>query len=100
MMIRLNDKIIAYFDINNIDHIPNIDYMVEINKEKIDEITLWNTNKLGAIPTDEQLNSAYSTYQANIAAAEQAKADLKASAHGKLASLGLTEDEIKAITRG
>jgi hypothetical protein len=48
-------------------------------------------------PTEEQVNVELINLQAKEAQAEQAAKDAKASALAKLAALGLTEDEIKAL---
>ena len=91
-MIYLNDKVVAYLNENKIAF-NNGDFAIYII-DGVETITSWNTSKLGAQPTQEQLDSAYATQQANIAATEQAKIDLKASAHAKLAAIGLTPEEI------
>jgi len=48
-------------------------------------------------PTQEELDALWESTQATVAAKEQAKVDAKASALAKLAALGLTQDEIKAL---
>jgi hypothetical protein len=48
-------------------------------------------------PTKATLDNLWETVQAEILAEKAAKVDLKASAIAKLAALGLTEDEAKAI---
>ena len=92
----LNDQIAAYLEVNNI--VYNFgDYVTGYPEGEPDQILHWDS-KLGTQPTQAQLDSAYTTHQANIAAAEQAAAATKASALAKLTALGLTADEIKAIT--
>jgi hypothetical protein len=49
------------------------------------------------MPTQEELDSLWDTTVAMIAAEKQAVEDKKASALAKLAAIGLTEDEAKAI---
>ena len=48
-------------------------------------------------PTQAELDALWESTQATIAAKEQAAKDVKASALAKLAALGLTQDEIKAL---
>jgi len=48
-------------------------------------------------PSKNTLDDLWETVQAELAAEKQAKLDAKASALAKLAALGLTEDEVKAI---
>jgi hypothetical protein len=48
-------------------------------------------------PSKNTLDDLWPTVQAELAAEKQAKIDTKASALAKLAALGLTEDEVKAI---
>jgi hypothetical protein len=48
-------------------------------------------------PTKAELDALWESTQATIAAKEQAAKDVKASALAKLAALGLTEDEVKAL---
>jgi hypothetical protein len=48
-------------------------------------------------PTQVELDALWESTQATVAAKEQAKVDAKASALAKLAALGLTQDEIKAL---
>jgi hypothetical protein len=48
-------------------------------------------------PTQEELDALWESTQAALAAKEQAAKDAKASALAKLAALGLTADEVKAI---
>jgi hypothetical protein len=48
-------------------------------------------------PTQAELDALWESTQATIAAKEQAAKDVKASALAKLAALGLTQDEVKAL---
>jgi len=92
----LNDQIVAYLKVNNI--VYNFgDYVTGYPEGEPDQILHWDA-KLGTQPTQAQLDSAYTTYQANLTAQAQAKEAVKASALAKLTALGLTADEITAIT--
>jgi hypothetical protein len=46
-------------------------------------------------PTEEELESQWEEVQSEVAAAEQAKIDAKASAISKLQALGLTVEEVE-----
>jgi hypothetical protein len=48
-------------------------------------------------PTQAELDALWESTQVILAAREQAAKDVKASALAKLAALGLTEDEVKAL---
>jgi hypothetical protein len=48
-------------------------------------------------PTQAELDALWESTQATLAAQEQAAKDVKASALAKLAALGLTQDEVKAL---
>jgi hypothetical protein len=48
-------------------------------------------------PTQVELDALWESTQAQIAAQKQAAIDTKASALAKLAALGLTQDEVKAL---
>jgi hypothetical protein len=48
-------------------------------------------------PTKAELDALWESTQAQVAAKEQAAKDVKASALAKLAALGLTQDEVKAL---
>jgi hypothetical protein len=48
-------------------------------------------------PTQAELDALWESTQATVAAKEQAAIDAKASALAKLAALGLTQDEVKAL---
>jgi len=91
----LNNQIIAYLTTNNIAYSVG-DYQTGQPEGQADQILHWDA-KLGTQPTQAQLDSAYSTYQAQLTAQAQAKEAVKASALAKLTALGLTADEIKAI---
>jgi len=91
----LNNQIIAYLTINNIAFTSE-DYQTGQPEGQADQILHWDA-KLGAQPTQAQLDSAYTTYQAQLTAQAQAKEAVKTSALAKLTALGLTADEIKAI---
>jgi hypothetical protein len=92
----LNNKIIVYFKVNNINF-SNIDYQTGHLEGQEDQVLIWNTEKLGIQPTQEQLDSTYETYQTNLALAEQEKINIKASAHAKLVALGLSANEIASL---
>ena len=48
-------------------------------------------------PAQAELDALWESTQAQVAAKEQAAKDTKASALAKLAALGLTPDEVKAL---
>jgi hypothetical protein len=48
-------------------------------------------------PTQAELDALWESTKAAVAAKEQAAKDVKASALAKLAALGLTQDEVKAL---
>jgi len=48
-------------------------------------------------PTQAELDALWESTQATVAAQKQAAKDVKASALAKLAALGLTQDEVKAL---
>jgi hypothetical protein len=95
-MASLNDTIVAYLAINNIAMSAG-DYQTGQPEGEADQVLHWDTTKLGAQPSADQLNSAYTTHQAQLTAQAQAKEAVKTSALAKLTALGLTADEIKAI---
>jgi hypothetical protein len=95
-MASLNDTIIAYLTINNIAFNAG-DYQTGQPEGEADQVLHWDASKLGAQPTTDQLNAAYSTHQANLESARQAKETAKASALSKLEALGLTPDDLKSI---
>lgn len=95
-MASLNDTINAYLTINNIAF-GGSDYQTGQPEGQADQVLTWNTETLGTQPTQEQLDSAYATHQANLTKAEVDKANAKASAHAKLSALGLSAEEISAL---
>jgi hypothetical protein len=48
-------------------------------------------------PTQAELDALWESTQATVAAQEKTAKDVKASALAKLAALGLTQDEVKAL---
>jgi len=58
----LNDQIIAYLTINNIAYSIG-DYQTGQPEGQADQVLTWNTAKLGAQPTQAQLDAAYTTYE-------------------------------------
>jgi len=65
-----------------------------LNGDSYDGLTwLSNTPK----PTQAELDALWESTQATLAAQKQAAIDAKASALAKLAALGLTQDEVKAL---
>jgi hypothetical protein len=48
-------------------------------------------------PTQAELDALWESTQVALAAKEQAAKDVRASALAKLAALGLTQDEVKAL---
>jgi hypothetical protein len=48
-------------------------------------------------PTQAELDALWESTKAAVAAQKQAAIDVKASALAKLAALGLTQDEVKAL---
>jgi uncharacterized protein YhjY with autotransporter beta-barrel domain len=71
---------------------PNTQWNLDGNS--YDGLTwLSNTQK----PTQAELDALWESTQAAVAAKVQAAKDVKASALAKLAALGLTQDEIKAL---
>jgi hypothetical protein len=92
----LNDQVIAYLTINNI--VFNVgDYQTGYPEGEADQVLHWDASKLGAQPTTDQLSTAYSTHQANLESARQAKEAAKASVLSKLEALGLTPEDLKSI---
>ena len=63
-----------------------------------EEIVLWTNSE--PQPTAAALKTAATQWATTVAAKEAATAAAKLSAQNKLAALGLTESEIKAITGG
>jgi hypothetical protein len=54
----LNEQIQAYLLQNNILYVPG-DYQTGQPEGQADQILEWNTDRLGMIPTQEQLNAAW-----------------------------------------
>lgn len=61
-MPTLNDKIIAYLTVNSIAWIDG-DYVTGQPEGQADQILVWNTEKLGAEPTELQLDEAYPIWE-------------------------------------
>ena len=78
----LNDQIIAYLTINNIAYSVG-DYQTGQPEGQADQILHWDA-KLGIQPTQDQLDSAYTTYQANLTAQAQAKEAVKSVSYTHL----------------
>jgi hypothetical protein len=57
-MISLNDKIVAYLTVNNINYLLS-DFVVASQNNGPEEIIYWNTAALGTQPDQAQLDSAY-----------------------------------------
>lgn len=68
-MIPINDKVIAYLTVNNIAWV-NGDYMTGQPYNEPDQILQWDTEKLGAEPTQEQLDEAYPIWEGQQIAAQ------------------------------
>ena len=58
----LNTQIIAYLTVNNIAFTAN-DYTTGIPDDGVNQILYWNTDKLGAEPTQAQLDAAWPIYE-------------------------------------
>jgi hypothetical protein len=65
-----------------------------LNGDSYDGLTWLDSS---AKPTKAELDALWESTQAEIAAKAQAAIDTKASALAKLAALGLTQDEVKAL---
>ena len=65
----LNDKIIAYLTVNNISYSSG-DYQTGQPEGQPDQILEWNTAKLGAEPTQTQLDAALPIYEGQQIAAQ------------------------------
>lgn len=61
-MAPLGDKILAYLTVNSISYSAG-DYVTGQPVGEPDQILVWNEDKLGPIPSDAQLDDAYSQYQ-------------------------------------
>jgi len=74
---------------------PNSEFVINNN----DYSTIkWDVLE-GTAPTQEEVNIAIQEVEAEVAQAEQAKIAAKAQAEAKLAALGLTADEIAALSK-
>ena len=65
-----------------------------LNGDSYDGLTWYSSTPK---PTQAELDALWETTKAELAAKEQATKDAKASALAKLAALGLTQDEVKAL---
>lgn len=61
-MVYLNEKIVAYLTVNNISFTSS-DYMTGQPAGQPDQILYWNTQALGAQPTQAQLDAAYPIWE-------------------------------------
>jgi hypothetical protein len=61
-MADLNSEIIAYLSVNNIPYTAG-DYMTGQPEGQANQILSWNTDKLGAEPTQAQLDAAYPIWE-------------------------------------
>lgn len=68
-MVSLNTQIIAYLTVNNISYSPG-DYQTGQPEGQSDQILYWDTAKLGAQPTQEQLDEALPVYEGQQIAAQ------------------------------
>lgn len=68
-MIPLNDKIIAYLTVNNINFIVS-DFVVVLLDSGIEVIQYWNEEALGPVPTQEQMDQAYPIWESQQLAAQ------------------------------
>lgn len=68
-MPTLNDKIIAYLTVNSIPF-ESGDFVTGIPPGGVDQILSWKTEKLGPIPTTEQLDAAYPIWESQQLAAQ------------------------------
>lgn len=66
-MQTLNQKIIAYLSVNNISYIISDYQTIQPNDEQ-EQINIWNIEKLGPQPTQEQLDAAWNIKLAQDAA--------------------------------
>lgn len=73
-MASLNDEVVGYLTVNKIAFSP-ADFTTQQTGTAPEVITYWNTAKLGAQPSQAQLDAAYPTYLDQLAsAANKAKA--------------------------
>ena len=76
---------------NAIQHIrPNAEFIL-----RGDEIEWLDETQIK--PTDKEIEDGLIVYQATQQAEAEAKAQAKAAAEGKLAALGLTTDDLRAL---
>ena len=68
-MADLNTQIVAYLTVNNITYTPG-DYQTGQPEGQSDQILSWNTEKLGAEPTQAQLDAAYPIWEGQQIAAQ------------------------------
>jgi hypothetical protein len=68
-MPSLNEQIIAYLTVNNIPFTSG-DYMTGQPEGEPNQILSWNTEKLGAEPTQAQLDAAYPIWEGQQIAAQ------------------------------
>lgn len=68
-MVDLNTQIIAYLTVNNIAYTLD-DYVTVQPEGQPNQILKWNTEKLGAEPTQAQLDEAYPIYEGQQIAAQ------------------------------
>jgi len=61
-MASLNDTIVAYLTVNNISYGVG-DYQTGQPEGQADQVLHWDAAKLGNQPTQDQLNSAWTTYE-------------------------------------
>jgi hypothetical protein len=79
-MADLNSEIIAYLSVNNIPYTTG-DYQTGQPEGQANQILVWNTAKLGAEPTQAQLDAAYPVWEGQqIQAQNSAKAQQLLSA--------------------
>ena len=68
-MADLNSEIIAYLSVNNIPYTAG-DYQTGQPEGQANQILSWNTAKLGAEPTQAQLDAAYPIWEGQQIAAQ------------------------------
>lgn len=72
---------------------PNAKYVL-----RGDDIELWEDNSQQ--PTEAEIEAGWVAYQAKVEADKEEAAAKKAAAEAKLAALGLTADDLKALGLG
>lgn len=65
----LSNKIVAYLSVNNIPFVSG-DYLTGQPEGEADQILYWNTEALGAEPTEAQLDAAYLIWEGQQIAAQ------------------------------